>query len=56
MPIIKHWRIFELEGLDGAAEDARRRLAEHLAKVDAAARRFEDKMASSDFPRISSAT
>ena len=45
MPILRHWRIFELEGLDAAAEDARRRLAEHLAKLDAAATRFEEKVA-----------
>ena len=45
LPIIRHWGIFELTGLDGAAEEARRRLAEHLDKLDAAARRFEDRMA-----------
>jgi acyl-[acyl-carrier-protein] desaturase len=55
MPIIRHWRIFELEGLDAAAEEARRRLAEHLAKIDAAATRFEQKMATSNVPRIASA-
>jgi acyl-[acyl-carrier-protein] desaturase len=47
MPILAHWRIFELTGLDAAAEDARRRLAEHLEKLDAAARRFEEKLAAS---------
>ena len=30
LPILQHWRIFELTGLDAAAEEARRRLAEHL--------------------------
>ncbi|MGZ9276597.1 MAG: acyl-ACP desaturase [Candidatus Limnocylindrales bacterium] len=55
LPIIKHWRIFELEGLDAAAEDARRRLAEHLAGLDDAARRFEEKLATSTVPRIASA-
>ena len=45
LPILRHWRIFELEGLDAAAEDARRRLAEHLEELDAAARRFEEKVA-----------
>ncbi len=54
MPIIRHWRIFELEGLDAAAEDARRRLAEHLATLDAAATRFEEKVAKSGVPRIAS--
>jgi acyl-[acyl-carrier-protein] desaturase len=45
MPIIKHWRIFELTGLDAAAEEARKRLAEHLDKLEIAAKRFEEKMA-----------
>jgi acyl-[acyl-carrier-protein] desaturase len=47
LPILRHWRIFELEGLDAAAEDARRRLAEHLDRLEAAARRFEAKRAAS---------
>jgi acyl-[acyl-carrier-protein] desaturase len=45
LPILNHWRIFELTGLDAAAEDARRTLAEHLEKLEIAARRFEEKMA-----------
>jgi acyl-[acyl-carrier-protein] desaturase len=54
LPVLRHWRIFELEGLDAAAEDARRRLSEHLEKLDAQARRFEEKLASSTVPRIAS--
>jgi acyl-[acyl-carrier-protein] desaturase len=45
LPILKHWRIFELTGLDPAAEEARRRLVEHLDKLDRAAKRFEEKLA-----------
>ena len=52
LPIIRHWGIFELEGLDAAAEDARRRLATHLDELDAAARKFEEKVARSDVPRL----
>jgi acyl-[acyl-carrier protein] desaturase len=52
VPILKHWRIFELTGLDGAAEEARRRLAEHLDGLEQAARRFEAKLASSTVPRM----
>jgi acyl-[acyl-carrier-protein] desaturase len=55
LPVINHWRIFELSGLDAAAEEARRRLAEHLDKLDAAAKRFEEKMARSTTPRIAGA-
>jgi len=54
MPILRHWRIFELQGLDAGAEEARRRLAEHLASLDAAATRFEQKVADSGVPRIAS--
>ncbi len=55
LPILRHWRIFELEGLDAAAEDARRRLSEHLDRLDLAAQRFEDRLATSTVPRITSA-
>jgi len=56
LPILRHWGIFELGDLDAAAEEARRRLAEHLDKLDAAAKRFEEKLAaSSRVPRLSSA-
>jgi acyl-[acyl-carrier-protein] desaturase len=55
MPIIRHWKIFELSGLDAAAEDARRRLAEYLAKLDQSIARFEDRLAQSKIPRIAPA-
>lgn len=44
LPVIKHWGIFELQGLDAAAEEARRRLADHLEKLDIAATKFEAKL------------
>jgi len=47
LPIIKHWGIFELTGLDAAAEAARERLGEHLASLDEAAKRFEARVAAS---------
>ena len=55
LPILRHWRVFELSGLDAAAEEARRRLAEHLDQLDAAAKRFEEKLAGSSIPRITAA-
>jgi len=55
LPIINHWRILELTGLDAAAEEARRRLADHLEKLDQAAKRFEEKLAGSTAPRIARA-
>jgi acyl-[acyl-carrier-protein] desaturase len=45
LPILRHWSIFELEGLDPQAEEARRRLAAHLDQLEVAARRFEEKHA-----------
>ena len=55
MPIIKYWGLFELQGLDAAAEEARRTLAAHLDKLEAAAKRFEDRLATSRIPRIEAA-
>jgi acyl-[acyl-carrier-protein] desaturase len=55
MPILRHWRIFELSGLDAAAEDARRRLSEHLAQLDASIARFEERLATSAVPRMTGA-
>ncbi|MEO8463523.1 MAG: acyl-ACP desaturase [Chloroflexota bacterium] len=56
LPIINHWKIFELTNLDAAAEDARRILADHLAKLELAAQRFEEKMALSTTVRLGRAT
>jgi acyl-[acyl-carrier-protein] desaturase len=55
MPILRHWRIFELSGLTAAAEEARRRLVEHLDALEVSARKFEARMASSDKLRIARA-
>jgi len=55
LPILKYWGVFELSGLDGAAEEARHRLAEHLDKLDVMARRFEERLARSGVPRIAPA-
>ena len=45
---------FELSGLDAAAEEARHRLVEHLEQLDAAARRFEERVARSGATRLAS--
>jgi acyl-[acyl-carrier-protein] desaturase len=55
MPIIKYWGIFELQNLNAAAEAARLRLAEHLEQLDEAAKKFEERHATSNVPRIVSA-
>jgi acyl-[acyl-carrier-protein] desaturase len=52
LPILRHWRIFELPNLDAAAEDARRRLSEYLAKLDESIAHFEERLALSTIPRI----
>ena len=52
MPVLRHWKVFELSGLDAAAEDARRRLSEHLAKLDQQIAKFEERLALSTVPRI----
>ena len=52
LPIIQHWKIFELTGLDAAAEAARATLARQLESLDAAASRFEEKLALATAPRL----
>ncbi len=53
LPILRHWKIFELTGLDARAEVARTRLADHLAALEEAAKRFEARIATSNVPRMS---
>ena len=42
-PLLRTWKLFDLEGLPPAADQARERLAAHLAKIDRLANRFEAK-------------
>lgn len=41
LPILRYWRIFELTGLNEAAEAARRRLAAHLERLETQAKQLE---------------
>jgi acyl-[acyl-carrier-protein] desaturase len=43
MPVLRHWKVFEMEGLSTEGEKARIELAELLEQLDAQAGRFEDK-------------
>jgi acyl-[acyl-carrier-protein] desaturase len=42
-PLLRHWKVFELEGLDEHAEGRREELATFLTELDAKATRFEEK-------------
>ena len=44
-PLLRHWNLFQIEGLQPLADQARDRLAAHLAKTDRLASRFEAKRA-----------
>jgi acyl-[acyl-carrier-protein] desaturase len=44
-PLLRHWGVFDLEGLDAAAEQAREELATFLSGLDDYARHYEDKRA-----------
>jgi acyl-[acyl-carrier-protein] desaturase len=44
-PLLRYWNLFRLQGLQPEAEQARDRLAAHLAKIDRLASRFEAKRA-----------
>jgi acyl-[acyl-carrier protein] desaturase len=43
VPLLRYWNLFSLEGLPPQADQARERLAAHLAKTDRLASRFEAK-------------
>jgi acyl-[acyl-carrier-protein] desaturase len=44
-PLLRHWGIFDVEGLDEAGEQAREQLAGFLDGLDQMARRYEEKRA-----------
>ena len=44
-PLLRHWRVFELEGLDAPAERSREELARFLEDLDRQAARFEARRA-----------
>ena len=45
-PLLRHWRIFERTGLSAEAEHDRERLHRFLDKLDASARKYEERRAS----------
>jgi acyl-[acyl-carrier-protein] desaturase len=45
MPLLRHWRLFDVEGLDATAEQRRDDLATFLQELDAVATRFTEKRA-----------
>src|SRR6516165_7998046 len=45
MPLLRHWRVFEIEGLDAGGEQARQDLAAALKALDARAERFVQRRA-----------
>jgi acyl-[acyl-carrier-protein] desaturase len=46
-PLLRHWEVFELEGLDAEAEQDRARLKAFLDDLDRTASRFEARRAES---------
>jgi acyl-[acyl-carrier-protein] desaturase len=42
-PLLRHWGVFDLEGLDGEGEKARTELADFLTRLDAQASRFVER-------------
>jgi acyl-[acyl-carrier-protein] desaturase len=43
MPVLRFWKVFELEGLNDEGEQARNELSEIMAAMEKGALRFEDK-------------
>jgi acyl-[acyl-carrier-protein] desaturase len=44
-PLLRHWNVFELEGLDAEAEQARTKLGEFMGEMEKTASRFEARRA-----------
>ncbi|AEH08807.1 MULTISPECIES: acyl-ACP desaturase [Protofrankia] len=44
-PLLRHWKFFELTGLDAPAEQARENVGHYLTALDGLARRYEEKYA-----------
>ena len=42
-PVLRHWRVFELEGLDAEGEATRQELADYLAALEVTASRFVER-------------
>ncbi|MEU6646886.1 acyl-ACP desaturase [Saccharomonospora sp. NPDC046836] len=42
-PLLRHWRVFDIEGLGATGEAARKELADFLTALDTQARRFEER-------------
>ncbi len=42
-PVLRFWKVFEIEGLDGEGEQARQELADFMDGLETQAARFEDK-------------
>ena len=51
MPLVRHWRVFEAEGLDAEGEQARQDLATALDALDARAARFVERRAGAQSAR-----
>ena len=43
MPVLRHWKVFEMEGLSAEGEKARMELADFLEQLDLQAGRFDEK-------------
>jgi acyl-[acyl-carrier-protein] desaturase len=51
MPLVRHWRVFEAEGLDADGERARQDLAAALDALDVRAARFVERRAEAQAAR-----
>jgi len=43
IPVLRQWKVWDIEGLDGEAEKARQELDEFLGQLETAAARFEER-------------
>jgi acyl-[acyl-carrier-protein] desaturase len=52
MPLVRYWRVFDMEGLDAAGERAREDLAAALGTLDARAARFTEQRVAAEAGRV----
>jgi acyl-[acyl-carrier-protein] desaturase len=55
MPLLRHWKVFDLEGLDAEGEQARQELAAALEALDGAATRFVEQREEAEAKRAARA-
>ena len=55
-PVLRYWNVFEIEGLDAEAEEARRSLVRRIDRIGRAGRRFASRRDDAREPALATAS